>query len=405
MTRPVSRRSVLLGGAAAATGTAAGYRLGSTATTPTVIDPLLPYRQHAWNDILDLDDHGNHTLPAHHRLLMWDLPTTPGSADVAELDNVFASIERTIQRGPSGVVFAVGWGPCYFDEYTNHPGILPYPARLSSFETPILATYDMCLHLASDHEELLVDVAQALTDGTGPARESVLPIRSLRLVEDRSGFTGPGLPAARQENVGGIPETEPVPADAPLFMGFKSGFRRNQASEDDVTIDAGPLVGATTMHVSHMRLRLQSWYDLLDDNQRASRMFSPQAASDVDSFTNEAPSFRTEAHEAAASHGIVGHLQTTAMARRDSRPMILRRDFSTIDGGQAGLHFVSLQRRIEDFNNTRRAMNGAAIAAAHSGIDARTNNGINEFILVTSRANFIIPPRPHRSFPLLAATS
>ena len=50
---------------------------------------------------------------------------------------------------------------------------------------------------------------------------------------------GTGLPAQRQD-VNGIPAGRPVPGDSPLFMGFKSGLRRNQATEDSVTIADGP---------------------------------------------------------------------------------------------------------------------------------------------------------------------
>jgi hypothetical protein len=218
-----------------------------------------------------------------------------------------------------------------------------------------------------------------------------------------SGFVGEGIPADRQA-VGGIPERGPVPADAPLFMGFRSGFRKNQATEDDVTIESGLFAGGTTMHVSRMRLRLDSWYDLLDDEQRVARMFSPlTATADVAQLGIEAPSHADELSQSARTEGHIGHLQATATARRDGRPLILRRDFNTTDGGQAGLHFVSLQRSVDDFNSTRRAMNAAATASETAGIDARTNNGINEFILVTNRANYLVPPSPLRAFPYLGS--
>ena len=58
-------------------------------------------------------------------------------------------------------------------------------------------------------------------------------------------------------------------------MGFKSGFTKNQASEDDVTITSGPFSGGTTMQVSYMRLRLDSWYRLLSEKERVARMYSP----------------------------------------------------------------------------------------------------------------------------------
>ena len=81
--------------------------------------------------------------------------------------------------------------------------------------------------------------------------------------------------------------------------------------------------------------------------------------------------------------------------------MIIRRDFNTVDGGQAGLHFVAVQRTIEDFVKTRRAMNASSAQLQNPAITDTVNNGINEFIFVLKRANYILPPRSQRSFPLL----
>jgi hypothetical protein len=82
--------------------------------------------------------------------------------------------------------------------------------------------------------------------------------------------------------------------------------------------------------------------------------------------------------------------------------VIIRRDFDTVDGGQAGLHFVSIQRSIADFVRTRTAMNAASAQLSNPAITDTVNNGINEFMFVLKRANYIIPSRAQRSFPLLA---
>jgi hypothetical protein len=98
---------------------------------------------------------------------------------------------------------------------------------------------------------------------------------------------------------------------------------------------------------------------------------------------------------------VIGHAQTCARARHDGRPVILRRDFDTTDGGLAGLHFVSLQRTITDFIATRTAMNATGAQLQNPSITDTVNNGINEFIFVLRRGNYIIPARAQRSFPLL----
>jgi len=351
----------------------------------------LPARQHAWDTSLARDVHGNPVPPRFQRLLFFDLDEAPGHTDVRGLEAALRKLERRYRWSPAGVLFAVGWGPRYFERTLGVRSPIERPRPLSAFELPTLDDYDLCLHIACDRETRLTAVERKLV-GVGGA---------LRWRETRSGFVGAPLPAARQQ-VGGIPSGEPVPAEAPLYMGFKSGYRRNQASEDAITISQGPLAGGTTMHVSRMRLRLDDWYGLLDERERVARMFAPQVSPvQVGRFTTDAPSHPELLDEAARRYGVVGHAQASARARRQGRPRILRRDFDSADGGEAALHFVSLQRTIADFVATRIAMNAAHSAYLTPAITDVVNNGINEFIFVTHRANYLIPPRVQRSFPLL----
>jgi hypothetical protein len=185
-------------------------------------------------------------------------------------------------------------------------------------------------------------------------------------------------------------------------MGFKSGLIKNQATEDDVTITGGPFAGGTTMQVSYMRLRLDSWYQNLTDRERVARMYAPQVTPEqAAGFAVDAASDPNLVGQAINRYGVVGHAQTSAVARRRGRPLIIRRDFDTTDGGQAGLHFVSVQRTIADFVTTRTAMNATTAQLQNPAITDTVNNGINEFIIVLRRANYILPPRSDRSFPLL----
>lgn len=185
-------------------------------------------------------------------------------------------------------------------------------------------------------------------------------------------------------------------------MGFKSALRKNQATEDDVTLVDGPFAGGTTMHVSYMRLRLDSWYQDLSEGERVARMYAPQVTPEqVSRFTTDAPSDPNLLGQAINHYGVIGHSQTSATVRRKNRPLIIRRDFNTVDGGQAGLHFVAVQQTIEDFVKTRRAMNASSAQLQNPAITDTVNNGINEFIFVLKRANYILPPRSQRSFPIL----
>jgi dye decolorizing peroxidase len=111
---------------------------------------------------------------------------------------------------------------------------------LWQFELPAIDDYDFCLHLACDDERRLADIEAALTHGAplASADGPLDPSTALIWRETRTGFTGAGLPAGRQDT-GGIPAGRPVPSSAPLFIDFRSGLRKNQATEDDVTISSG----------------------------------------------------------------------------------------------------------------------------------------------------------------------
>ena len=84
------------------------------------------------------------------------------------------------------------------------------------------------------------------------------------------------------------------------------------------------------------------------------------------------------------------------------RPIIVRRGFNTTDGGTVGPHFVSLQRTIADFVTTRSAMNATSAQLQNPVITDTVNNGINSFIFVLKRGNYVVPARAQRSFPLVA---
>ncbi len=407
----LTRRKFLLGaGAVVAGGAAVGVGVAVSSSGHTVpLVPLgtqpagLPERQHAWTATLARDSDGNPVAPRFDRLLFFDVNGQPGPAHVRMLEAALRTLERTYPWSHTGLLFTASWGPDYFARALKIATPIPYAKGLSDFELPSIDDYQLCIHLACDDEARLADVEAALLHGEPlPGATGSLDISSaLRWRETRTGFVGTGLPAARQ-NTGGIPPGNPVPKDAPLFMGFKSGFRKNQATEDYVTLADGPFAGGTTMQVSYMRLRLASWYGVLSERERVARMYAPQVTpAEVPRFTTDAPSDPNLLDQAINRYGVIGHAQTSARARRNNKPLIIRRDFNTVDGGQAGLHFVSVQRSIEDFVTTRNAMNATAAQLQNPAITDTVNNGINEFMIVLTRANYILPSRSQRSFPLL----
>jgi hypothetical protein len=405
-------------GGAGLRGAAAGGAGTGAAGVPSTGPPLksvplgaqpsgLPARQFAWNDTLAVDRFGNVLSPRHQRLLFFDVVGRPSAGHTTVLEAALRSLERRFAWGPAGLLFAVGWGPRYFTHTLGERTSPIEPARaLSDFELPAIDDYDMVLHLAGDDEARLRDVENALTHGAAvDGLDGVVDVsRALAWRDTRTGFVGAGLPAAHQD-VGGIPAGRPVAADAPMFMGFRSNLKRNQATEDDVAITSGPLTDATTMAVSHMRLSLDGWYQDLGPEGRVARMYDPEMTeAQVRRIHTDADGDPKEIGEAIRRYGVVGHSQASARARRGGRAIILRRDFDTVDGGQAGLHFVCLQRRIADFVATRTAMNASGAQLQNPAITDTVNNGINEFIFVLRRGNYLVPRRGQRSFPRLRTT-
>ena len=403
----VTRRRLLAGGAAIAAAGAGAYgvtRASEAGPAPIPVGDQpdgLPARQFAWNAFLHQDRFGNAVPPRHDRLLFFDVIGRRSEGHRTRLEAALRTLERRFSWGPEGLLFTVGWGHHYFGRASERAAPIPAARALSNFELPAIDDYDMVLHLAADDEDRLRSVENALTHGAEidglHGRADLSEVLAWR--ETRTGFTGAGLPAAYQD-VGGIPSGRPVPADAPLFMGFKSALKHNQATEDSITIADGPYADGTTMAVSYMRLRLDSWYQDLDEDQRVARMYAPQMTPEqVRRVRTDAPGDPKLLGQAIRRYGVIGHSQTSARARRHGKPIILRRDFDTIDGGQAGLHFVSLQRSIEDFVRTRTAMNAASAQLQNPAITDTDNNGINEFIFVLKRGNYLLPSRARRSFP------
>jgi dye decolorizing peroxidase len=407
----LTRRHLLTGAAAAIGGAAVGLGIDRAVSTGTSVPAValgsqpsgLSVRQHAWTATLSLDRYGNAIPPRFDRLLFFDVKGTPTPAYARLLEAALRTLERRYQWGPSGLLFTAGWGPAYFQRTLSRASPIPAARGLSDFELPAIDDYELCLHLACDDEQRLVSLEDALVHGAPlPGADGPLALgNALRWRETRTGFVGAGLPAAHQD-VSGIPAGKPVPAGTPLFMGFKSSLRKNQASEDDVTIMSGQFAQGTTMQASYMRLRLESWYGQLTQTERVARMYAPQVSpQEAAGFTTDAESDPAKFGEAVSRYGVIGHSQASARARRKGKPLIQRRDFNTVDGGQAGLHFVSIQRTIDDFVTTRTAMNASHAQLQNPEITDTVNNGINEFIFVLKRGNYILPPRPQRSFPLL----
>lgn len=406
--RAFLKQAVAIGGASALT---ACLSVEGEDPVPSGDPSAVPARQHAWNQTLPRDEAGN-TRPPRHHIVGSFVPTFDGQPTAADREAVaatLADLERAVEWSPDGLLFTVGYTPAYFERFDAEPASvdLPPPRPLTDFEDPILGGDEVAVHLASDRASLVLAAEETLRGNRETLNDhSIDPGFGavLEPVDRRTGFIGAGLPQSHTD-VAGIPDDAPIPEAAPMFMGFKSGFRATQASEDRVTIEAGPFTGGTTQHISDLRLSLDQWYNQDDRFQRVAKMFSPiHAEEDLVDGAGEnlgtAPGSAAvpSPEETARSHGVAGHAQKAARARVDGAPRILRRDFDTTDGDHAGLYFLALQSGIEAFEATREAMTGEDIAE-DTPVGTKTNNGILRYLSVERRSNYLIPPRPKRAFP------
>jgi len=411
--REFAKAAVAIGGASAFAACTEREQAPDIPTGPDDVSDY-PERQHAWNEVLATDEHGNHVPPRHHVLVFLNVPGdgTPADEDREQVEAAFRNLERTYQRDAEGLLFTVGYSPAYFDrfdaELPDSVG-LQEPRALTELEDPELDQQDVVVHLASDYAQVVIGAEEALVGNrdelNGVAIDDDVS-GVLEKADRRTGFIGDGLPAENQD-VAGIPDSEPVPEDAPLYMGFESGFEKNQASEDRVSIAEGPFAGGTTQQLSKIRLNLQQWYEQDSREHRVASMFCPAHAEEDrvegtgenlgnDSGVGECAE---DVMDDASESGVVGHAQKVARARDDDdSPIMLRRDFDSTDGGAAGLHFLSLQRSIADFVATRDAMTGDDIAE-DTAVGTTTNNGIKRYMTVTRRGNFLLPPRSRRALP------
>jgi hypothetical protein len=402
-------------------------------------------------------------LPLHHqvitaRVAVAGKPAALRSAQ-ARLDEALRSLERDLEPTPAGLGTTVAWGLPYFRRYVPELAARhiptdrrattsrhrPVPALLDAIRFPsdppetILEDNDVAVLLRSDHLAHIEAAAKALFDEL-----DVFEVTSIRKGFVGGGFDGGRSLPKRMALAAGIPGAELIPETAQLFLGFTTTHRAGLGPDRIANLETlgytdaenGYFAGGTHLHLSHLFEDLEAWYLNFDFRERVDTTFRPglrvrggaetvpQGPEDVASDAGVVRDFRLR--------GRIGHsaaIQPTSRLARDTvgsdgtvyrkgTAVPQRADFNTLDNPffwsskperdrmsdepAAGIHFVVFNPTSDDFHRNRLAMDGVLPDGTRLPFPPRARGqGINSVLRTTHRQNFLVPPRRHRSFPLV----
>ena len=402
--------------------------------------------------------------PLHHQVVTARLVVDERRGQLREaqrtLEAALGAIERRYEPNPAGLAVTVAWGLPYFRQVVPGPADrhLPIDRRASTSadrpvsvvldairfpsdpETTILEDNEVAFLLRSDEREHVADAAASLFADT----DGLFELTSIRKGFQGGGFAGgAGLPKAMAA-AAGIQGADLIPEGAQLFLGFTSTQKATQGQSRISSFETLGLVdvregyfrGGTHMHLSHLFENVEAWYLDFDFRDRVDTTFRPGFQA-----REGAQTVKQDAEDAASDedlkgdfrqHRAIGHsgsIQPTSRLQMDIRgadgdlyrkgsAIPLRADFNTLDNPffwtadpdrdrhseqpEAGLHFISFNPSSDDFRRNRLAMDGVLPDGTRLPLQASSRaQGLNSVLRTTHRQNFVVPPRSHRSFPLV----
>jgi hypothetical protein len=233
-----------------------------------------------------------------------------------------------------------------------------------------------------------------------------------------------------------------IPDHAELFLGFTSTQKAGLGPPKIANLEelgfssGGYFAQGTHLALSHITENLEAWYVNFPHAERVATVFRPglKVGEDVltvaqgpDDVADAATVRRSFARSKQIGHSAVlqtaSRLATTAVGASGAvygpgTAIPHRADFNTLDNPffwsadperdamsdtpAAGVHFVVFNPSSDDFNRGRRAMDGVLPDGTKLPFSPRDRGqGFNSILRTTHRQNFLVPPRRHRSFPLV----
>ena len=377
------------------------------------------------------------------------------------VENALAKVEAPYPSTAAGLTIVVGWGLPYFRTFVPSlmnsylpaiPGTSPKKYAVldaiqfpSDPDTVVLEDNHVMFKFRSDSSSIVSAAERALFDdqNSGAYIGDLFDLTSKRMGFLGRGFGSPSI-AKALATAAAVSGADKIPNDAQLMMGFTS--TQTQALGPSNLPSFETLAGVTdqwpngyfaagcAMHLSHLYLDIDLWYNSFTYADRVQRMFSPHTPvpSDPNTVTiaNGPAQVSTMAQvkQDATTSKLLGHNSLLQQATRlpattydnygrrwpQGTPVPLREDFNTLDdpfawapGGvgptnKPGLHFVAFVPGHHKFHAARLAMDGVM----PDGTNFRSSipdqdMGINAKMRGSHRQNYVIPPRRNRSFPLV----
>lgn len=407
-------------------------------------------------------------VPLWHAVVTAKLvfPPEPGHLRRAQerLEAALAEIESIYPLGPGGILSQVAYGLNYFETYiprdladrhmprSTRAGSEGQWALIDTIRFPkdpedlVLEGFDVSFHFKSDYRQHIDEVVKALFFPEGRTLNGI-PVGAayvgdlFNITTIRRGFAGHDMPRTMGTRLG-IPGADKIPPGSMLFMGFTSSHVHGLAAGNLPSFETIPgwtdqtpdsyFAGGTAMHLSHIAIDLDLWYDLPPQG-RLHRMFHPRRTEAPGILSpDQAPAtstFKAQRDQDTETYKLVGHNEqmqflsrveeeiTTAYGQRLEKGTVffLRQDFDTVENPfefssdeqmettpRAGVHFIGFSPSAQHFELMRREMDSVDLQERYGLADE--NVGFTKFLHTTHRQNYLLPPRAHRCFPLAELT-
>ena len=467
--RLTRRKLLLAGGAGAVLAAGGVYELVDQLTgapSRPAAGGLTP-EQHVLRDVRLVEDNGVEVVvpPLHHQLVTAKLAVAERRSALtearSELEHALGKLEAQFEPSAAGLGVTVAWGLPYFlsyvptladrhiplDRRATKTASKPVRVLLDSRRFPsdppelVLEANDVAVLLRSDHLDHIAAASKALFQD----------LDLFRVTSIRKGFAGGGFDGGRSlpkrmAVAAQVPGSYLIPDEAELFLGFTSTQRAGLGPEKIANVEelgfspGGYFVEGTHLAVSHISEDLEAWYVNFPHEERVSTVFRPglkvsedvltvpQGPEDVSSEAKVKRDFVASKQIGhSASLQTVSRLATTAVGASGAvygpgTAIPHRADFNTLDNPfawsvdperdglsdspAAGVHFVVFNPSSDDFNRGRLAMDGVLPDGTKLPFAPRDRGqGFNSILRTTHRQNFLVPPRRHRSFPLVELLS